>query len=144
MRYLNISPLPFVGFTYGSWSFHGYVVDIQPRLDSETNTPVPLSLEVYKGHNEFQLREVITRSYSFYYGCCPEPYPLIHFSIRWVTCHKRWDHCRRAKKSCFVKRVLKRSHSNQGEKIRWFPRPEGLRLGTANWKVDCCSSSPRG
>ena len=33
-------------------------------------------------NTEFHLKEVVTDHYSFYYSCCPEPYPLITFTLK--------------------------------------------------------------
>ena len=67
-------------FTVGSWSYHGFIVDILPRLVD--NAPSAVSLATYNEHTEFTLRKVVTDHYSFFYGCCPEPYPLITYKLK--------------------------------------------------------------
>ena len=67
------------GFTLGSWSFHGFIIDIKPRLYN--NTPSAVDLSTYAQNNEFALMRVETDHYNYYYTCCPEPYPLVLFTL---------------------------------------------------------------
>lgn len=88
---MSVRQFPFdtqrCSFTLGSWSYHGGVVDVLPRLVRDTtmsNTTVPnaMTLETYQVHTEFALMQVTTDHYNHYYSCCPEPYPLITYKLR--------------------------------------------------------------
>ena len=68
-------------FTVGSWSYHGFIVDILPRLTSDGPSAIVVEDGVYQPHTEFKLPKVETDHYAFKYGCCPEPYPLIGFNL---------------------------------------------------------------
>ena len=66
-------------FTMGSWSFHGFQVDLQPRSIDGVDTP--FGLGTYKPHNEFELLQVNTVHSVFYYACCVEPYPSLTYEF---------------------------------------------------------------
>ena len=67
-------------FTLGSWSFHGFTMDVQPRLTGGEYSAV--ALDLYQPNFEFVLTDVLTEHYNFYYSCCPEPYPTIAITLK--------------------------------------------------------------
>ena len=67
-------------FEFGSWSMHGFQVDIKPRGGDE---PIPFKFaESYQPNPEFDLVEVRTAAVDGFYDCCPEPYPIIKYKFR--------------------------------------------------------------
>ena len=70
-------------FEFGSWSMHGFQVDIKPRGGDE---PIPFKFaESYQPNPEFDLVEVRTAAVDGFYDCCPEPYPIIKYNYGLVV-----------------------------------------------------------
>ena len=85
---MDLSKFPFdvqtCTFTFGSWSYTGHQVDVKPRSkDGGGGDPFlsAMETEVFIQNKEFQLLSVKTRHCDFYYECCPEPYPIIIYSL---------------------------------------------------------------
>ena len=68
-------------FTLGSWSHQGAEVDLAPYVKDGGWLPFAFA-ESFKPHTEYDMLEVATEHRDSYYGCCPEPYPVIHFNFK--------------------------------------------------------------
>ena len=72
------------GFLLGSWSYHGLITDVVPRLLGANGTFISaMAVEpgVFKPHTEFALTTIATNHYEFFYSCCVEPYPIISYEL---------------------------------------------------------------
>ena len=67
-------------FSTGSWSYHGYMVHVIPRLHGGELVSA-MAVDTYQPHTEFSLKRVVTDHMDTFYGCCPEPYPLITYEL---------------------------------------------------------------
>jgi len=87
--------------TIGSWSYDGTVVDVKPRPVSpdkywleatsyqwanSSNAPSHASLDLaeFKARPnaaEFDLKAIRVITKNVYYGCCPEPFPVIEIEF---------------------------------------------------------------
>ncbi|CAJ0594473.1 unnamed protein product [Cylicocyclus nassatus] len=75
---VDVSMFPFdeqkCSLKFGSWSYHGFQVDVTNR-----STNIDLSNYVISG--EFELVKVYQKRRVVKYTCCPEPYPDLTFFI---------------------------------------------------------------
>ncbi|CAD6184307.1 unnamed protein product [Caenorhabditis auriculariae] len=75
---VDVSLFPFdeqkCSLKFGSWTYHGYQVDI-------TNRSTNIDLTNYVPSGEFDLIKVYQKRRVVKYTCCPEPYPDITFFI---------------------------------------------------------------
>ena len=68
-------------FTHGSWTLNGVDVDVAPKVVDGDFVPFVLS-ENFEPHTEYEILHVKTEHLDAYYGCCPEPYPVITYAFR--------------------------------------------------------------
>lgn len=61
--------------TVGSWTNHGYIMDIQARKDQ------PVDLSYFRQSNEFTLESITSTRKVHKYSCCPEPWPEIGIKL---------------------------------------------------------------
>ncbi|XP_035687557.1 neuronal acetylcholine receptor subunit alpha-7-like [Branchiostoma floridae] len=59
---------------FGSWSFDGFKVDVHNRSAAPDSGN-------YLENEEWELGSYTVRREEFFYGCCPEPYPVVTMSI---------------------------------------------------------------
>jgi hypothetical protein len=69
-------------FTIGSWSYHGYMVDVKPRIVA--GAPSAIDITGLTELEEFAVSKIVARYYDTFYQCCAEPYPVIKFSFHFV------------------------------------------------------------
>ncbi|KIH45679.1 Neurotransmitter-gated ion-channel ligand binding domain protein, partial [Ancylostoma duodenale] len=61
---------------FGSWTFHGYALDLQIDADS-TNSSHSMDLSTYVVNGEWTIISSPAVREVSYYKCCPEPYPTV-------------------------------------------------------------------
>ena len=85
---MNLHHFPFdvqdCYFSVGSWAYDGYEVDVKPYLAADGATYVATQLDLYEANTEFALLKVTSSDYDTFYSCCPEPYPLIRFDLKFA------------------------------------------------------------
>ena len=80
---MEMSLFPFdtqaCSFSIGSWSNHGYLMDVKPRLvDGAVSAS---NVDTYVENTEFWLVAIVSTHDEFYYSCCPEPYPYLSYTL---------------------------------------------------------------
>ncbi|XP_077988495.1 neuronal acetylcholine receptor subunit alpha-10-like [Glandiceps talaboti] len=75
---INVKYFPFdeqrCKMQFGSWAFHGFLINIVNKSSiGDTNN--------FMDNGEWQLVGMPVQRNVFYYGCCPEPYPDVTFTI---------------------------------------------------------------
>ncbi|VDM44142.1 unnamed protein product [Toxocara canis] len=81
---IDITWFPFddqiCGLKFGSWTFHGFALDLQ--IDSsDLNATHQMDLSEYVINGEWDLLASPASRSVTYYSCCPEPYPTLLFSM---------------------------------------------------------------
>lgn len=75
---VNVKNFPFdkqiCGLVFGSWSYHGFELDFYPREN-------PGDLSPMRKNVEWDVPKISVERHVKFYGCCPEPFPDITFSI---------------------------------------------------------------
>ena len=66
-------------FTMGSWAYTGSDYDLKPRLSGTSHAAIDLG--VFQQSNDISLQGVETKEVTFLYNCCPDPYPLIEYTL---------------------------------------------------------------
>ncbi|XP_023930299.1 neuronal acetylcholine receptor subunit alpha-9-like [Lingula anatina] len=61
-------------FKFGSWSYHGFQLDVTNRSASGDTSS-------FVDNGEWELVDIPVRRHVVMYGCCPEPYPDVTFYI---------------------------------------------------------------
>ncbi|CCD68494.1 AcetylCholine Receptor [Caenorhabditis elegans] len=64
---------------FGSWTFHGYAIDLQ--IDDDTNGTQSMDLSTYLVNGEWQVISTNAKRVVSYYKCCPEPYPTVNYYL---------------------------------------------------------------
>ena len=59
---------------FGSWSYHGYELDLSSKINRA-------DLSSVKENVEWIINKAPAIRHEIYYGCCPEPYPDVTFYI---------------------------------------------------------------
>ena len=81
---MKLSRFPFdiqeCTFTHGSWTLNGVYVDMVPRVVDGEWRPFAFTV-TYHAHTEYDVLSVETQHYDTFYGCCPEPYPVITYQF---------------------------------------------------------------
>uniref|UniRef100_A0A7E4VFZ1 Neur_chan_LBD domain-containing protein n=1 Tax=Panagrellus redivivus TaxID=6233 RepID=A0A7E4VFZ1_PANRE len=69
---------------FGSWTYHGYALDLQ--LDTDPGMEPQVDLSTYIPNGEWYLKSCPATRKENYYECCPEPYPTVYF---WLNIRRR-------------------------------------------------------
>ncbi|PIC52370.1 hypothetical protein B9Z55_002509 [Caenorhabditis nigoni] len=64
---------------FGSWTFHGYAIDLQ--IDDDTNGTQSMDLSTYLVNGEWQVISTNAKRIVSFYKCCPEPYPTVNYYL---------------------------------------------------------------
>lgn len=67
-------------FTLGSWSYHGDILDFEPR--TVNSVKVPMDMSHFAQPKDFLLEAVDVSRKVEKYACCPEPYPILKFDFK--------------------------------------------------------------
>ncbi|XP_041465460.1 neuronal acetylcholine receptor subunit alpha-10-like [Lytechinus variegatus] len=59
---------------FGSWAYHGFQIDLKNRSDSG-------DISAYIDNGEWTLVGMPVKRNLFFYGCCPEPFPDVEFTV---------------------------------------------------------------
>lgn len=75
---VKVAKFPFdsqiCSFMFGSWSYHGYELDLSSKINRA-------DLSSVKENVEWIIDKAPAIRHEVYYGCCPEPYPDVTFYI---------------------------------------------------------------
>ena len=75
---VKVAKFPFdsqiCSFMFGSWSYHGYELDLSSKINRA-------DLSSVKENVEWIINKAPAIRHEIYYGCCPEPYPDVTFYI---------------------------------------------------------------
>ena len=75
---IDITYFPFdeqhCSLRFGSWAYHGFQIDLKNRTTSG-------DISAYIDNGEWTLVGMPVKRNLFFYGCCPEPYPDVEFTV---------------------------------------------------------------
>ncbi|CEF66119.1 Nicotinic acetylcholine receptor family and Neurotransmitter-gated ion-channel transmembrane domain and Neurotransmitter-gated ion-channel family and Neurotransmitter-gated ion-channel ligand-binding domain and Nicotinic acetylcholine-gated receptor, transmembrane domain-containing protein [Strongyloides ratti] len=64
---------------FGSWTYHGYALDLQ--IDTDPGEEPGMDLSTYIPSSEWVLESAPAVRQEIFFSCCPQPYPTIKFYI---------------------------------------------------------------
>lgn len=64
---------------FGSWTYHGYALDLQ--IDTDPDEEPGMDLSTYIPSSEWVLESAPAVRQEIFFSCCPQPYPTIKFYI---------------------------------------------------------------
>lgn len=87
---MNLEDFPFdkqaCKFDFGSWSYSGFILNLTARgagavSDGDVSSGNPVDLSTFNQPKDFALSRVEVRREVTYYNCCPDPYPVLQFTL---------------------------------------------------------------